>query len=680
MRLRRIEISVATTDGQYGAALDFPDGLVVVWADNSMGKSTCLKAIVVALGLESMLSAQQSDLPLPPAVKTRLSADNGEHDVLESEVFLEIENHRSDRIVVQRTIKGARDKNLVTVYFGPALTATDATYPTRDFFVNRQGAATRESGFHHFLADFLGWDLPLVSTYDGNQCPLYLQCIFPYVIVEQTRGWSSSQPPLPTHFRLRDAHKRAVEFILNLDAHRNALRRQELQFAKIDVESKWAAQIARVEELARMVGAATVGLPRHPTVAWPPRIPPNLMVSSSDQGRTLAERIQARRIALTELVEKEIPLVESIATAAQEELNIAESRVMEREAVLSRLLGLVESEGQEVARVDERLKAIQEDIQKHKDLQVLRQLGSRKDSAIDNGACPVCHQSIQDSLLPIDANQSVMSVKENIAFLVEQQKTYELMLANAKQVAVNRSLQVRALRDEMANLRGHVRSLRRTLVSDGRIPSEAAIRARVALESAIEGDEEDQEAFDVILDGFAPLAARWQQVQEAVTGFPKDDVSESDRGRIHKWTKVFREQLAAYGFRSFPVNEVHISADSYRPEHQGFEMEASLSIQNSISASDLIRTIWSYLSGLLELARTEATNHPGLMVFDEPKQQSTHDISFGSLLKRTAAAGAHGQQVIFFTSENRDRLKEGLAHLEHTLREIEGRVLKRTGG
>ena len=72
MRLRRIEISVATTDGQYGAALDFPDGLVVVWADNSMGKSTCLKAIVVALGLEAMLSAQQSDLPLPPAVKNQI--------------------------------------------------------------------------------------------------------------------------------------------------------------------------------------------------------------------------------------------------------------------------------------------------------------------------------------------------------------------------------------------------------------------------------------------------------------------------------------------------------------------------------------------------------------------------------------------------------------------------------
>jgi hypothetical protein len=46
MRFRRLVIRLQTTDGPYGVTLDFPDGLVVVWADNTMGKSTCVKSIL----------------------------------------------------------------------------------------------------------------------------------------------------------------------------------------------------------------------------------------------------------------------------------------------------------------------------------------------------------------------------------------------------------------------------------------------------------------------------------------------------------------------------------------------------------------------------------------------------------------------------------------------------------
>src|SRR5690606_30777777 len=108
----RLEIRVQTSDGPYGATLDFPDGLVLVWADNSMGKSTCVRAMLIALGMEAMLTTSQVELPISPSVKSRLESPTGEHDVLESEVFLEIENDAEERIVIRRAIKGNRDKNL----------------------------------------------------------------------------------------------------------------------------------------------------------------------------------------------------------------------------------------------------------------------------------------------------------------------------------------------------------------------------------------------------------------------------------------------------------------------------------------------------------------------------------------------------------------------------------------
>ncbi len=50
MRLRRLRLHVQTSDGPYGTEIDFPDGLVVVWADNSMGKSTCVRSVLVIIG------------------------------------------------------------------------------------------------------------------------------------------------------------------------------------------------------------------------------------------------------------------------------------------------------------------------------------------------------------------------------------------------------------------------------------------------------------------------------------------------------------------------------------------------------------------------------------------------------------------------------------------------------
>jgi hypothetical protein len=677
MRFRRLKIQLQTSDGPYGVTIDFPDGLVVVWADNSMGKSTCVKSILVALGLEAMLTTTQADLPLPPAVKARLDSTTGEYDVLESEVWLEIENSQGERIVVQRTIKGARDKNLITVYEGPALTSPGSPVQTKDYFVNRQGAATREHGFHHFLAKFCNWPLPLVQTYDGNEYPLYLQCIFPYFIVEQTRGWSTVQPPLPTHFRIRDAHKRAVEFLLDLDAHRVARKRQEIYFEKSKVESSWTAQVQRTDDLAERVAATIQVIPKRPVATWPPQVLPVLVVPVEDEWITIEQRLSKRKAELAQLVQQEIPRVQEIASSARVELIEAEQKVRDKQTYLSRLLDSLEMETQEVQRIEEHLKAIDDDIQKNKDVRTLKQLGSRQGSSVDSGSCPVCHQAIHDSLIPLVAEQAVMSLDENIQFLTEQRRTYEVVLANVRKVVESRTNQVRVMREELSLLRETVRILKQTLVSDGRLPSLAAIRSRLELENAVSKDQETQDQFDKMLGGFVELSHRWQAVQEEIQKLPKDDVTEADKKKIEVWTQLLRDQLTQYGFGSFKVNQVLISSDSYRPEHEGFDLETSFSLQTSISASDLIRTIWSYLHGLLELSRVESMNHPGCIIFDEPRQQSTRDLSFGELLRRAATAGQFDQQVIFFTSENHERLKTHLADLPHTFNSIEGRVLRK---
>jgi hypothetical protein len=134
---------------------------------------------------------------------------------------------------------------------------------------------------------------------------------------------------------------------------------------------------------------------------------------------------------------------------------------------------------------------------------------------------------------------------------------------------------------------------------------------------------------------------------------------------------LVREQLASYGFSTFPVSELEISDENYRPQREGFEIGFEL------SASDAIRLKWAYQLALLEVARSAPTHHPGVVVFDEPQQQKTAKISFQKLLERASGAKESGQQVIFATSEERDQLDAFLAGIDCNFLPFDGPLVRR---
>jgi len=106
-------------------------------------------------------------------------------------------------VVLHRDVVGGKNTKLAQTWQGPGLTIGPPLGEQRDYFVLDGGAATNESEFHTYLAAFLGWDLPIVARYDGSECPLYLEAIFPMLFVEQKRGWSAIQGPFPTFFRIK---------------------------------------------------------------------------------------------------------------------------------------------------------------------------------------------------------------------------------------------------------------------------------------------------------------------------------------------------------------------------------------------------------------------------------------------------------------------------------------------
>src|SRR3546814_9854285 len=94
------------------------------------------------------------------------------------------------------------------------------------------------------------------------------------------------------------------------------------------------------------------------------------------------------------------------------------------------------------------------------------------------------------------------------------------------------------------------------------------------------------------------------------------------------------------------------------------------------SASDAIRLKWAYQLGLLELGHIYATNQPGVLLLDEPRQQSSSKVSFGKLLERASAHRHGNQQVIVSTSEDFETLAPILDRLECAKTIFKGYVIQ----
>lgn len=669
LRIRALELRVVTPEGLFGATLKFSDGLVVLRADNTMGKSTCVQSIIYALGLEGMLSSSFA-VPLPHAMTHEIEDDEGvKHLVVESSVMLEIANQGGNVMTVQRTIKREGvDRRLIRTWMGPKLTEPEGAYHQLDRFVRMEGAAQRADGFHFVLTKFLGWELPMVTRHQGMPCPLYLECIFPLVVIEQKHGWSGIQSRMPTHFGIKEPGRRAIEFMLDLQQYRAEMERHQLEQRAADLKIEWGGAVGEYLQAARGAGGVARDVPMAPISDWPPAAPPQILISKETAFTTLDQSLAEARAELKKLEQEEIPRVEQISLELAKELAAAEQEVLRLELFVERLGGDLEADRAQEASLEERLQALQEDLRHNRDIVRLRNLGSALQLATMKEQCPTCGQHVSDSLVVQVAE--TMSVEENIALLEEQTATFLAMRADTQRVVTVREARLRATRERLDELRGKVRAQRRALSSDGRAPSEAAIRARLHLEQRIRILQAQRDDARRALTRLGELAGMWLELQTALKRRREAELAAGDERKLGALETSFVEQLTEYGFRSIPPHDLHISRTTYRPEHDGFDLGFDL------SASDMIRSIWAYLNGLLEVSRHEATKHPGLLILDEPRQQSTSPVSFATFLRRASRASEFGQQVIFATSEETTALATSLSDVPHSLISIAGRILK----
>ncbi|MTK04125.1 hypothetical protein [Micromonospora sp. CP22] len=670
LRMEFLRLRAVTPLGMFGADIPLASGLIIIRAENSRGKSTAVKSLLYALGMERMITARSAST-VTSAMRDTLIYDThskAETPVLESYVSLQMSNGSGEAVTVTRWVKHDRlSDGLVRVEYGPALTRPDS-YLSEDFYVGRGGSASNPRGFHQWLSRFIGWEMPILPARDGRSAPLYMEQVFPLLFVEQRRGWGGIQAQMPYFSGVSDVRRRSVEFLIDLEVGRRELERQQLQARLSELEASWKSAVKAMEANLQGEGLTLSGVPASVSLNWPPPQPITILQSKNDDWVPIEQVIENLRDQLSRRQAAPIRSVGEIAKVLEDRLQAAISRADQVRESGNLLRESILRDKGELRTIRERLESLKEDERQYQDVLVLERLGSDSLDHLDED-CPVCHQRLPASLVGHLALEETMTPQDSLAYIKQQVQLFTVMAHDSERALAAKVERWAGLRQQAAELRAEIRRLRTDLTSGEKSPSIDQVAERFLIDRRIERLGQLLEALQGLRGELMRISEEAVDVRGRLRELPREKLSQEDQRKIGLLESSFVEQLRQYDFGSFSDERLAISREDYLPRRDDFDLQAD------ISASDSIRVVWAYLLALLEVSASAKTNHPGFLVFDEPRQQSTKGLSFAALLKR-AAADAVGRQIIFATSEDLASLTSMISGLDCRLHVVDGYLLQ----
>lgn len=630
LRIIRLRVEINTIKGTYGIDESFKDGLNFIASfENTCGKSSILAAIYYCLGFEQILggAGRIGSKVLTSAFKTAIE-DNGESlTVTESGAYLEINNGNETRTIYRNIKSESKDNHLVTVYYGNYDSISNNKILSEDYYVNIQNSATSEKGFHTFLEEFLHMELPLVRTSDGNERKLYLQMIFASMFIEQKHGWSDILSGMPV-FGIRESKKRIVEYILGLDTLKNEKERDRLNVVKTQIEYKWDQLISDFKKAVYSELCEVSNLPIHPQVLSD--IDYSRIVVSVLGSASIKEEIQSLNDEYNGLRQLK-PLVCDNFDALNIELSETETQILAFENRLDEINRSLASCNEAIKRLNSDLILVKSDIRNNNDAARLQKFGSETVGGdISSNICPVCKQHIQDNLLDAETVSGFMSIEDNIRHLGEQKKMLEFTLGSRKELHEKLNREKDDLEVRLQTLRRLAHTLRSDLfTTTDTEASEAIMLKRIEISNRIERLSKLENTIISLTEQLKGLSVEWNTYLDQKNKLPKKDISESDIEKITLLKKRFIENLKRYHYSSLSSFEgIEISINSsLLPTIDGFDMKFDS------SASDGIRVIWAFTMALLQVSIEKNGNHPGVIIFDEPAQQSIVPEDMKSFIK-----------------------------------------------
>lgn len=646
-----LKITVHTIDGPYGIDIPFSSGLFLFRVENSHGKSTCMNAIAYALGMEKALGLGGAKIPFPPSLTRTLTNKEGiEVSVIKSFVELTIKNSSNKIAKLKRNIAGFEIDNIITIdEFSP-----EKGESTGSYFLHQEGDTKRERGFYFWFSKFLGWDLPQVPNHNGNDTPLYPSVLFPAWFVEQKKGWSSILATIPTQFGIKDTKKRALEFLLSLDVNDNILERNAIKNEIDNIGFRWKLVRNKAEIIAAKISAIVSGIAEQPEKKFDPyKIDLILkdkdrIVAAIEHRAELEETLFILNVdyvnpADDEKIQKEV--IEIISTKLDEinSLELDLQKISDHKSYIMH----------QIISTQDRLNNLLDDKRKYEDLKKIAASPIFDNTNLNDNKCPTCGNSYSDNLLDLSPQDNLMTYESSLIFIKDQIKAFEFVLDDSRNQLKFKNAEQIKVGEKIASLKAEINKLRKNDNSSLAL-QEDVLRRRINLENSIENITNAYLALADVKLELNELHTKFIKLNVKKKTLPTSVLSIMDVEKLNALKSGMISRLNKYNFTSFDASLIGISEDTYLPTREGYD------IGFDTSASDGIRIIWGYLLSLFAVGRQYSTNHPGIVIFDEPRQQEANKVSFAELLRDAAKSTSNGGQIIFATSEEESVLTDAL--------------------
>ncbi len=678
--VRAVRLGVTTATGTFGREIELGSGLNIVRGSNNRGKTQVIQAVIYGLGLERMLNAR-ANAPLGSVFTTELI--EGERSdmplpVVSSWVEVEMVNSQGESFAARRYIvDSVRDQDIVQIR-RPSGVADRLVSTTEDMFIHRNGGASRSSGFHYFLAQFLGWDLPEVGTFAGGYTKLYVDTLFPFMIVDQ-QAWGSVAPRKLNRYQIKDLSRKSVEYLLALTGPVAEMERNRLEAQVAEALVQWTATVRGMQGVASNSGARLVGVPALPAGAH--RGGGDLVATELHESSlelldgdewVNVELYRARRTAELDTLRKTLATRTSDPTERDiyTQKRIADTRSQIEDVFVSlrfiqQDVGLSEAR---LASLDSRLGSLDDERLRNVDLRTLERLGAEID--VDHLAhhnCPTCQQSLDG--VESDHPETVMGIEDTVALLNAQLLTTKKMKERSLVVATQLSDAEAGLTRRLDGLQLELRSLR----ADERAPrniSEGDVARKVTTEIRLAEVDRLDSRFASVIEELESLSLRVAELRRTISGL-EDVGGKGDAERLALVAKRVQALLTEWGFGSYAQSRIELDADDLVPARDGFDLNVD------VSASDVVRIKIAFLEAMREIG-SKLGNHPGFLILDEPRQQDLDYGDFAKILQTLAVESKKSGQVIVSTSTSAHELEQMLINHDVTTIDIgDERLLKR---
>jgi len=661
-------------DDIYGFDFSFNQGLNIIAGENSRGKTTVNSCVFYALGMEELLGGHNSkalDKALKDSfiIKTE-KVDNSEEEkgttyqIKRSKVFLEIENNKAEVATLERVIKGIDNdekQSNVTIYLSK-LEEIDSTIPRGVLYVNGQGNNDDVNGFYAWFSNFIGFNLPKVShsSSKSHYSPLYLQMIFSSMLIEQTKGWSDFFATMP-YFGVTKPKEKVIEFLLDLEEINNSTQRDTLNRSKNEIVENWNKSIKAFSFLEKQNNANITSIPENITTEKRDieKISATFQIAE-EEILTHQEYLKLKLNEIFELEKKPFINIESNKDKILTQYEENKTKYNELKSYVNKFESKLNVEKLQYHNINNQLSIIEKEIKEHNNL--IKVFNNDLFKNKNEAKCPTCTQIINEDILSTDSIIiPQLSLEENKSFLLSQKKIIQTTIKSLKDSIEEKGTLLQYFKNSLRNQEIIIKSLSKDLIADDRALSESEVVKKIQLQQQVQNLEQFEIQLNDLKINLMELANKYHNIILALDGLEKSD----DERVLASFEENYKNLLFEFEYDSNEKFQISINRSDpfkYFPVYKRSKSDPNpQSIRINSSASDFVRNIWSYTLAL----RDNGSNHPGLIIFDEPGQHRTKLSSLQALFIKTSKITDN--QTIIFTSIDKQLNEEEKIDLDGLL-------------